>query len=305
MRDFTAIETFLDMLNAERGAATNTLDAYRRDLEDASMELGGANHLFEANRDDLVKLTAEFAKSGLAVATQRRKLSSLKQFYKFLFLEGLRSDNPAATLDSPKRQSSLPKTLTMRDVTALLDQARFEANHENNSIATLRMCALVEVLYATGLRVSELISLPIAVARRDVDCFIVRGKGNKERLIPLSKPARHAMQLYLKTLDPQKLRDQAAPLFPANSATGFLARQVFARDLKGLAARAGLAAKDLSPHVLRHAFASHLVQNGADLRIVQQLLGHADISTTQIYTHVLDERLADMVRQNHPLARQI
>lgn len=303
MRDRAAIEAFLEMMSAERGAAANTIAAYRRDLEDLSQRCDGASGLFEADRTTLTALLAGLSTEGLAVATQRRKLSAIKQFFSFLFADGLRTDNPATTLDPPRRAASLPKTLTVADVDRLIGQAREEADLQPRSVAALRMLVLIEVAYATGLRVTELVGLPIAVARQDADCFVVRGKGNKERLIPLSRPARDAMGRYLDLIDPNGMAAPSAPLFPARSKSGHLPRQVFARDLKAMAARAGLHAADLSPHVLRHAFATHLVQNGADLRVVQQLLGHADISTTQIYTHVLDERLADLVRTNHPLAR--
>ncbi|MCU0830105.1 MAG: tyrosine recombinase [Rhizobiaceae bacterium] len=301
MRDRDAIESFLEMMSAERGASQNTLDAYRRDLEEAATGLGkGASGLMGANRDELEQLAQGMAKAGLAPATRRRRLSSLRQFYRFLFSDNLRGDNPTATLASPAKARSLPKTLSMGDVTALLTRAELEAR---DSLAGLRLHALVETLYATGLRVSELVALPVRVARGSADLFIVRGKGGKDRMLPLTGPARAAVQAWLAQIDPDGMTHEAAPLFPADGASGHLSRQVFARELKGLAARAGLAAADLSPHVLRHAFATHLLENGADLRVVQQLLGHADISTTQIYTHVLAERLAALVKSHHPLAR--
>jgi integrase/recombinase XerD len=303
MRDSAAIESFLEMMSAERGAAQNTLDAYRRDLEEASLSLGGASGLMKAGRDDLSGFSASMAKAGLSAATQRRRLSSLRQFYRFLYGENLRGDNPTATLDSPSKSKALPKTLSSADVTRLLDRAETEVAQAPGDAAPLRMRALVEALYATGLRVSELVALPVRVARANADMFIVRGKGNKDRMLPLGGPARAAMQAWLARLDPDAMLADNAPLFPADGGSGHLARQVFARDLKGLAARAGIASASLSPHVLRHAFATHLLENGADLRVVQQLLGHADISTTQIYTHVLQERLVRLVNTHHPLAK--
>lgn len=303
MRDREAIESFLEMMSAERGAARNTLEAYGRDLEEASAALGrGASGLFSADRDALAGLARAMAADGLSAATQRRRLSSLRQFYRFLFSENLRGDNPTATLDSPAKAKSLPKTLSMAAVSVLLDRAALEAREAPGDAARLRMHALVETLYATGLRVSELVALPVSVARGSADLFIVRGKGGKDRMLPLSGPARAAVQAWLALLDPDGMRADGEPLFPALGEAGHLARQVFARELKGLAARAGLASASLSPHVLRHAFATHLLENGADLRVVQQLLGHADISTTQIYTHVLEERLMNLVRAHHPLA---
>jgi integrase/recombinase XerD len=301
MRDRDAIESFLEMMSAERGAAVNTLDAYRRDLEEAAIGIdAGASGLVRADREALATFARLMAQAGLSPATQRRRLSSLRQFYRFLFSENIREDNPTATLDSPSKALSLPKTMSMADVSALLARAELEAP---DGLAGLRMHALVETLYATGMRVSELVSLQVRVARGSADLFIVRGKGGKDRLLPLTGPARAAVQAWLSRIDPDGLLPDAAPLFPADGQSGHLSRQVFARDLKGLAARAGLRAVTLSPHVLRHAFATHLLENGADLRVVQQLLGHADISTTQIYTHVLEERLIALVKAHHPLAR--
>jgi integrase/recombinase XerD len=303
MRDADAIDSFLEMMSAERGAAKNTLEAYRRDLEDMSADLAaGAAALLKADRVELANSIAALAKAGMSAATQRRRLSSLRQFYRFLYSENLRGDDPTVTLDSPAKSKSLPKIMSADAVGALLDRAAVEASQSPNR-KTLRMHALVETLYATGLRVTELISLPVSVARQDADMFIVRGKGNKDRLLPLSEPAKHAMQTWLKLIDPEGLRAGNEPLFPADNGLEPVARQVFARDLKSLAARAGLGAADLSPHVLRHAFATHLLENGADLRVVQQLLGHADISTTQIYTHVLQSRLQSLVEAHHPLAK--
>lgn len=304
MNSAARIEAFLEMMSAERGAAKNTLDSYRRDLEDASGEMTGG--LAEAGTSDIRAYLDGVAAQGFAATSQARKLSVLRQFFKFLYAEGLRADDPTGTLDSPKRGRPLPKTMSEAETGRLLDRAAAEAADTSSGkaeqAAALRLHALVEVLYATGLRVSELVSLPVTVALRDERFFVVRGKGDKERMVPLSGKAREAMQAWLAERRNLPAFAESPFLFPAASGTGFLARQVFARDLKGLAARAGISAAKVSPHVLRHAFASHLLQNGADLRAVQQLLGHADISTTQIYTHVLEERLVRLVNDHHPLA---
>ncbi|MCV0394474.1 MAG: site-specific tyrosine recombinase XerD [Rhizobiaceae bacterium] len=299
MSDVSRIEAFLEMMAAERGASRNTLEAYRRDLDDAR---GAISRLFEAGADEVSRYAAGLEAQGLARSTQARRLSALRQFYRFLYAEGLRRDDPTATLDAPRKARGLPRTLSIDDVTALLDQAETDAaKADANSAsgrAALRLRALVETLYATGLRVSELVALPVSVATRDERWFVVRGKGDKERLVPLTPKARESLAAWLDA----RGEDDSRFLFPAESASGHLPRQVFARDLKMLGARAGIPAAKLSPHILRHAFASHLLQNGADLRSVQQLLGHADISTTQIYTHVLEERLVALVRDHHPLA---
>jgi integrase/recombinase XerD len=304
MNSAARIEAFLEMMSAERGAAKNTLDSYRRDLEDASSEIAGG--LAGAGTSDIRAYLDGIAARGFASTSQARKLSVLRQFFKFLYAEGLRSDDPTGTLDSPKKGRPLPKTMSEAETGRLLDRAAVEAADaspgETEQAAAQRLHALVEVLYATGLRVSELVSLPVTVALRDERFFVVRGKGDKERMVPLSGKAREAMQAWLAVRGKLPAFAESPFLFPAASDTGFLARQVFARDLKGLAARAGISAAKVSPHVLRHAFASHLLQNGADLRAVQQLLGHADISTTQIYTHVLEERLVRLVNDHHPLA---
>lgn len=293
----TVIEAFLDMMSAERGASANTLSSYRRDLEDADSMLGG--RLAAVAADDLKAYVGGLSRRGFAASSQARRLSALRQFFRFLHSEGRRDDDPTGLIDLPRSRQSLPRTLSVDDVTRLLDRAELEAL--TGEPAALRMAALVETLYATGLRVSELVALPLAVAQRDDRFFIVRGKGNKDRLVPLSDKARQSMRDWLGARRGETAFEGGF-LFPAGSASGHLPRQVFARDLKALAARAGLRAADLSPHVLRHAFASHLLQNGADLRVVQQLLGHADISTTQIYTHVLAERLRRLVLDHHPLA---
>lgn len=301
------IEAFLEMMAAERGASDNTLAAYRRDLEDAASFLKGrGGAIAHASASDLRTWLEAVAAEGFAATTQARKLSALKQFYKFLYAEGLRGDDPTGTLDSPKKARPLPKVLSEDQAGALLERAAAEAAEAQagtpSRLAACRLHALLEVLYATGLRVTELVSLPVTVALRDERYFAVRGKGGKERVVPLSQKARAAMAMWLAERARRPTLADSAWLFPATSESGHVPRQVFARELKGLAARAGLAAGRISPHVLRHAFASHLLQNGADLRAVQQLLGHSDISTTQIYTHVLEKRLVELVRKHHPLA---
>lgn len=302
MNSAARIEAFLEMMSAERGAAENTLSSYRRDLEDASQQIGGG--LAGAAAADIRAYLDDIAARGFAPTSQARKLSAIRQFFKFLYAEGLRGDDPTGTLDSPKKGRPLPKTMSEADTGRLLDRAALEAGDDVNGDrpAALRLHALVEVLYATGLRVSELVGLPVTVAQRDDRFFMVRGKGDKERMVPLSVKARVAMRAWLTARAMVPAFADSPFLFPAAGDRGFLSRQVFARDLKGLAARAGISAAKISPHVLRHAFASHLLQNGADLRAVQQLLGHADISTTQIYTHVLEERLVRLVNDHHPLA---
>ena len=276
--DARLIDLFLDMLAAEQGAGVNTLDAYRRDLADFKQFLGRAGHGFagvetQALRDYLADLGARGFKS----SSVARRLSAMRHLFRFLLNEGIRSDDPAAILSGPKRGRGLPKVLSMSDVDRLLARAKALTESPEASalqrLRAMRLYCLLEVLYATGLRVSELVALPHSASRRDARMIVVRGKGDKERLVPLNDASRQA-------------------------------RQHFARDLKELAAAAGLAPRLVSPHVLRHAFASHLLHNGADLRIVQTLLGHTDISTTQIYTHVVEERLKSLVRDLHPLGEK-
>jgi len=305
MRSAARIEAFLEMMSVERGAADNTLASYRRDLEDAAGAIEGG--LNGATAASIRAYLSDLPSRGFAPSSQSRRLSALRQFFKFLYAENLRQDDPTGTLDSPRKDRSLPKTMSEEETGRLLDRAALEAAEAGTggdaaAMAARRMHALVEVLYATGLRVSELVALPVAVALRDERFFLVRGKGNKERMVPLSPKAREAMRAWLTERKRDPALDDSAYLFPSASESGHLPRQVFARGLKALAARAGVPAARVSPHVLRHAFASHLLQNGADLRAVQQLLGHADISTTQIYTHVLEERLVRLVNEHHPLA---
>jgi integrase/recombinase XerD len=305
------------MLAAERGAAANTLSAYRRDLADFTAYLAGARRsIANAGTEQLRRYLGDLARRGLSAATVGRRLSAIRQLYRFLYAEGQRRDDPAAVLEGPKRTRPLPKTLSIADVDRLLGAAAAAPSLPSPAggggkggglprrLRAARLACLLETLYATGLRVSELVALPVSAARRDARVIVVRGKGNKERLVPLNDAAKRSMQIYLALLAEAGRDTQSAQskwLFPSFGDSGHLTRQHFARDLKVLAAASGLRAEQISPHVLRHAFASHLLHNGADLRVVQTLLGHADISTTQIYTHVLEERLKSLVRDLHPL----
>ena len=307
--DETLIELYLDMLAAERGAAANTLDAYRRDLEDFSADLAKAGcGIAGADSGDLRTHLGRLAKRGLAASSVARRLSAIRQLYRFLYSEGHRADDPAAVIEGPKRGRTLPKVLTIKQVDHLLAQARAGINAESlpERLRAARLACLIEVLYATGLRVSELMALPQTAAQPRQQMLLIRGKGGRERIVPLNDAAKRAMTDYLALRDEAKKRapnsDRSKWLFPSFGESGHLSRQHFARELKSLAAAAGLKPAHVSPHVLRHAFASHLLHNGADLRVVQTLLGHADISTTQIYTHVLEERLKSLVRDLHPLA---
>jgi integrase/recombinase XerD len=312
--DATLTRLFLDMLAAEQGAGDNTLDAYRRDLLDCSEFLAASGQDFAGvETQSLRDYLADLDQRGFKSSSAARRLSAMRHLFRFLLNERIRSDDPAAILTGPKRGRGLPKVLSIADVDRLLVRAKELAEAPETSapqrLRALRLYCLLEVLYATGLRVSELVSLPLSASRRDARMIVVRGKGNKERLVPLNEPSRQAMADYLaavEALKPEKKKNAAASkwLFPSFGESGHLTRQHFARDLKELAAFAGLAPRLVSPHVLRHAFASHLLHNGADLRIVQTLLGHTDISTTQIYTHVVEERLKSLVRDLHPLAEK-
>ncbi len=312
MRDLSRahVEAFLEMMSAERGAAANTLSSYEHDLDDLHSFLNARSvRLTEAASADLSAYLASLAAQGFKPSSQARRLAAMRQFYKFLYAEGLRTDDPTGILDAPKKGRPLPKTMGVDEVGRLLEQAEQEAQDPTpGQLQRLRMFVLLELLYATGMRVSELVSLPARVLDQEGRFLIIRGKGNKERLVPLSQSAIAALKLYGPMLAKERAASdhpQESPwLFPAASKDGYLARQVFARDLKNLAIRAGLTPSMISPHVMRHAFASHLLANGADLRVVQELLGHSDISTTQIYTHVLEERLQQLVQTHHPLAKQ-
>ena len=296
------VEAFLEMMSAERGAARNTIEAYRRDLGDYAGYLAGKGRSAQsAQREDIVAYLAFLDAQGLAASSAARRLSALRQFHKFLCADQIRSDDPTRIVASPRTRRPLPSVLSVAEVDTLLATAEAEANVDvppQQKEAALRLYVLLELLYATGMRVSELVSLRRSAVMRDASFLTITGKGNKERIVPVNDSARDAVRAWVAVLPPGPW------LFPANGETGYLSRQVFARDLKGLAARAGIAASRVAPHVLRHAFASHLLQGGADLRVVQTLLGHADISTTQIYTHVLDEKLRTLVETHHPLAEK-
>jgi integrase/recombinase XerD len=297
---------FLDMLAAERGAGENTLAAYRNDLADLTAHLRAAGRTIAgADTDDLRGFLTSLAERGFKASSLARRLSAVRQLYRFLYAEGKRSDDPAAVLEGPKRGRTLPKVLSIAEVDRLLAQARKDMEDAEQPPAArlraARLLCLLEVVYATGLRVSELVALPASAARRDQRMLVVRGKGGKERLVPLNQAAKRAMAEYLKLRAEADHEAQTKWLFPSFGEQGHLTRQHFARELKALGSACGIAPERLSPHVLRHAFASHLLHNGADLRVVQTLLGHADISTTQIYTHVLEERLKALVRDLHPL----
>ena len=301
-RDAGLLEAFLEMLAAERGASLNTLAAYRRDLEDFRAKAGS---LAKASSESVRTYLSDLSGRGLAAASQARRLSALRQFFRFLVAESLRGDDPTATAERPKPRRSLPKLLSVADVDRLLEAAHAAAGGAEltpgKRFAALRTAALLELLYATGLRVSELVSLPATAGRAGRPLIAVKGKGGRERLVPLNRASHQALDAYRAARASLELPEDKW-LFPADSASGHLTRQAFARELKRIAAGAGLDARKLSPHVLRHAFATHLLAGGADLRAVQTLLGHADISTTQIHTHVLDERLKQLVNEHHPLA---
>jgi integrase/recombinase XerD len=305
--DSRLTEGFLEAIAAERAASRNTIEAYRRDLEDytAFLAARGVDAL-GASSEDARAFLAHRGASGLKASSLARQLSSVRQFHKHLYLEGRRTDDPTMAIDGPRRSRPIPKVLGVAEVDKLLAVAREGLDAEGRPgaerLRAIRLSCLVELLYGSGLRVSELLGLPRSAARAREPLIGVRGKGAKERLVPISEPARAAINLYRARLEERTPGAAKSPwLFPADSQSGHLTRQAFARELKVLAAAAGISASRISPHVLRHAFASHLLQNGADLRVVQDLLGHADISTTQIYTHVLGERAKAMVRVLHPL----
>jgi integrase/recombinase XerD len=299
---------FLDMLKAERGAATHTVDAYTRDLSEflAFLAVKGGD-ASTATPDDLRAFLAGLARKGLAPTSRARKLSAIRQLFRFLLAEGLRTDDPSSAIDSPRLGRPLPKILSFADVESLLDTAKQAGETAAEGAPrrrALRLYAALETLYATGLRVSELISLPRNVLTADDRMLTIKGKGGRERLVPLNDAARSALAAHLTAVREAeaKGRGVSAWLFPSSNGE-HLTRQRFGQELKALAIAANIEAARVSPHVLRHAFASHLLERGADLRTVQQLLGHADISTTQIYTHVIEERLRRLVEEHHPLAQ--
>ena len=296
------------MASAERGLALNSIDAYRRDLACFAAHLApSCTDLVVADSESIRGFMAAQSRSGIAARTASRRLSCLRQFYRFLLTDGRRDDDPTAPVDSPTLPRTLPGVLSEEEVERLLtvacpqdDTTEASAKREADG---LRLRAMIELLYGSGLRVSELVSLPLQAVTAETRTLLVRGKGDKERLVPLGTPARHALDAYLAVRD--RHLAQGAPsrwLFPSRGASGHLTRHRLAQLLKALARDAGIEPSRVSPHALRHAFASHLLANGADLRAVQKMLGHADIATTEIYTHVLDERLRRLVEARHPLA---
>jgi integrase/recombinase XerD len=305
------IEMFLEMLSAERGAAANTISAYRRDLEDFRNFLHRRARLIAAAAPpDISAYVAEASATGLKATSLARRLSAVRQLYKFLVAEGQVTADPTLGQAGPRKERALPKTLNVAEVDRLIETAAQRAGKAKGleRLRAVRLHCLIEMLYATGMRVSELVSLPRDVLTGDTRVLTIKGKGGRERLVPLNGKARAALERYLQL--GRESNDAVAAtvatkwLFPSKSTQGHLTRQRFAQDLKNLAAEAGLDPDRISPHVLRHAFASHLLDRGADLRSVQQLLGHADISTTEIYTHVLEERLKKLVHEHHPLAKK-
>lgn len=294
-----SLDAFLEMMAAERGAARHTLDAYRRDLAHFAGFLARCGlGLAAASAEDIRAYLAALAQDGLRPSTAARRLAAIRQYFRFLYAEGRRPDDPSAQIDRPRQHRRLPKLLEIAEIEALIAAARTREGPEG-----LRLTALLELFYATGLRVSELVGLPLSAVTGDRSVLTVRGKGGKERMVPVGRAAREALAAWLAVRasfvgDPSRARW----LFPSRGRGGHLTRQRVAQLLKAIAVEAGLDPARISPHVLRHAFASHLVANGADLRAVQAMLGHADIATTQIYTHVQAERLAAVVARHHPLA---
>lgn len=304
VRDSALIEAFLDMISAERGASANTIEAYRRDLLGFARQCGQSRtDLGAASPVHLRRYLESLSAAGMKTSSQSRKLSALRRFYLFLFSDGIRSDNPCTTIDSPRQSRPLPKVLSPAEAVALVEAAHAQGQ---DSPEGKRLHCIVEMLYASGLRVSELVSLPLAAIRGTQRVVFVRGKGGRERMVPLGGPARQALHAYLqvrRALIPRGHNRAPQYLFPSHGAAGHLTRRRCHQLMKQLAIQAGIDPDRLSPHVMRHAFATHLVEGGADLRSVQTLLGHTDIATTQIYTHVARERLREVVESAHPLAR--
>lgn len=298
------IETFLQAIRAERGAADNTILAYHRDLSDfEEWTISQGASLLTARRPLIEAYLASLDDQGLASRSRARRLSAVRQFMRFAFSEGWRGDDPGAGIAGPKRAANLPKTLTEEEVDRILASARVGVDSKS-----VRLRCLVEMLYGTGMRVTELVSLPVQSVRGDPEMLLVRGKGGRERMVPLSEPAQLALREWLDVRDGAEREQQTKGkpvsrfLFPSRGKAGHLSRVAFFLAIKDLAVHAGVDPNKVSPHTLRHAFATHLLANGADLRTIQTLLGHADISTTEIYTHVLDERLKSLVLEKHPLA---
>jgi len=306
MNDLLRISAFLDAQAAEAGSAHNTRMAYARDLKDFASWLAGRALSFEtAEQGDVETYLVRCEADGLSRATRARRLSAIRQLFRFAFEEGWRTDNPAIRIRGPAKERRLPKTLTVPEVDQLIEAARTQGRARDR----VRNTCLLELLYATGMRVSELVELPASAARGNPAMLLVRGKGDKERMVPLSPPARDALVAWLRLRDEaeEAARGKGALpsrfLFPSGGATGHLTRHRFYLLVKELAVRGGIDPAKVTPHTLRHAFATHLLANGADLRVIQTLLGHADVSTTEIYTHVLEDRLSELVHTHHPLAK--
>lgn len=302
--DAAPLKSFLEMIAAERGAAQNTIDAYARDLEHFAAFLDSRSRsAATADSKDIQAYMHALTDEGLAPASRARRLSSIRQFFKFLVNESVVDNEPTLGLTGPKKARSLPKILSVAEVDRLITAAaqRIAGLEGRELFRALRFLCLLEILYATGMRVSELVSLPRSVLRGDPRVLTIKGKGGRERIVPLNPAAREALERYLAV---SGRFDNSPWLFASKAAEGHVTRQGFALELKDIADAAGIDAERVSPHVLRHAFASHLLDRGADLRAVQQLLGHADISTTEIYTHVLQERLKKLVNEHHPLAKK-
>lgn len=299
------IQAFLEAQSAELDAATNTQLAYARDLNDFAQWLDQKSiHFSNATQDDIESYLIDCEAQGLAKSTRARRLSAIKQLFRFSFEEGWRDLNPAIQIRGPSKDKSLPATLSVEEVGQLLTAAK------NSGKSSLRNSCLMEVLYATGMRVTELVSLPVSAARGDPKMLLVQGKGGKERLVPLSMPAREALKNYLIERDQEEEiarkegKSSSTFLFPSRGKLGHLTRHRFFGLIKEFAIKAGVPPKNVTPHTLRHAFATHLLAGGADLRAIQTLLGHADVATTEIYTHVLDERLTQLVLEHHPLSNK-
>ena len=295
------ISNFLETQAAELGAARNTQEAYGRDLKDflSFLESRGAGFA-TADRAMVEDYLVQCEAIGLATATKARRLSSIKQLYRFAFEEDLRKDNPAIQVRGPRKDKRLPKSLSLQEVEQLLQTAHIMPKQRTDK---MRLTCLMDLLYATGMRVTELVSLPVAAVRGNPDMILVRGKGGKERMVPLSPDARDAVILWLSLRDQDEAHTKSTFLFPSRGKQGHLTRIWFFQQIKKLALMAGVDAEKVTPHSLRHAFATHLLAGGADLRSIQTLLGHADIATTEIYTHIQYERLRELVLEHHPLAR--
>lgn len=306
------VERFLDMLSAERGASANTIDAYARDLSNFASFIHKRDRAIEAaTTEDVSAFVALMVEEGLAASSRARRLSALKQFFRFLMTEGIRSDDPASMVGGPKREAALPKTLSVEEVDRLLLAARRKVEETQNGqrAKALRLYCLLEILYATGMRVSELVALPRSALVGDERTLTIKGKGGRQRMVPLNPAAQEALRYYLRERDSASVSERGngvasgSPwLFPSWGQQGHLTRQRLAQELKLLAGQAGIESSRVSPHVLRHAFASHMLERGTDLRSVQKLLGHADIGTTQIYTHLREGHLRKVVDEHHPLS---